>query len=139
MPTFEIHQQLLADCHRIGKFALCYVLLHKNAAVPWIILVPETTTEDLLDLPEEMQNRAMKEASIVSDFIKKHFSRSKVNFASIGNVVTQLHLHIVARKPGDPCWPAPVWGYLQETHEYSLAEVRDIGDQLMGYYSMQGK
>jgi diadenosine tetraphosphate (Ap4A) HIT family hydrolase len=93
MSRFEIHPQLLDDCHRLGQLRLCHVLLHKNAAVPWLILIPETApTGDLLDLREHMRNLAMEEAAIAARFIKNWFAISKINFAVIGNLVSQLHL-----------------------------------------------
>lgn len=126
MAAFEIHPQLLADCHRLGKFSLCHVLLHKNGMIPWFILVPQTDVTDLLDLPESLRSTAMAEAAAVSEFVKKTLGRPKVNFAAIGNVVPQLHLHVVGRKPGDACWPAPVWGHLTAAREYSAAELNNI-------------
>ena len=123
MARFEIHPQLLADCHRIGCLQLCHVLLHKNAVVPWFILVPETAVTDLLDLPPESRNAVMSEASMVSQLIKTALGWPKVNFAAIGNLVPQLHLHVVGRRPDDPCWPAPVWGNLTASREYSATDL----------------
>lgn len=130
MTAFEIHPQLLADCHRLGKFPLCHVLLHKIGMIPWFILVPQTDVTDLLDLPEQARWAAMAEAAAVSKFVKKTLGWPKVNFAAIGNVVPQLHLHVVGRKPGDACWPAPVWGNLTEIREYSAAELNNISQLL---------
>jgi diadenosine tetraphosphate (Ap4A) HIT family hydrolase len=126
MAAFEIHSQLLADCHRLGKFRFCHVLLHKNGMVPWFILVPQTDVTDLLDLPEPSRNTVMTETAAVSEFVRKTLGWPKVNFAAIGNVVPQLHLHVVGRKPGDACWPAPVWSNLTETREYSAVELDNI-------------
>jgi diadenosine tetraphosphate (Ap4A) HIT family hydrolase len=124
MSRFEIHPQLLHDCHRLGRLRLCHVLLHKNAAVPWLILVPETApTGDLLDLPDQVRNMAMDEAAIAARFLKTEFAVSKINFAAIGNVVSQLHLHVVGRRATDPCWPAPVWGNLVDADGYSSARI----------------
>ena len=131
MNHFELHPQLLLDCHRLGSFDLCYLLLHKNAALPWFILVPETDARDLLDLPEELRTAAMNEAAALSDFVKKVFHYPKTNFAAIGNVVPQLHLHVVGRKPGDPCWPAPVWGHLTDGPEYSAARLKEVASLLV--------
>jgi len=130
MARFEIHQQLGIDTHYLGKFPLCHVLLHKNGALPWFILVPESDAVDLLDLPDGIRHGAMQEAASISEFIKKALGYPKVNFAAIGNVVPQLHLHVVGRRPGDPCWPAPVWGNLTETREYSAAELRETREAL---------
>ena len=125
-----IHPQLLLDAHFIGTLPTCAVLLHKNAVVPWFVLVPETEIVDLLDLPQEILMAVMEEAALISAFVKQTFGCGKINFASIGNIVPQLHLHIVGRKPDDPCWPAPVWGNLAEIREYSTEELGRIGELL---------
>ena len=126
MEPFQIHHQLQLDTHYLGKFPLSHILLHKNAVLPWFILVPESAAGDLLDLPEDLRHVAMQEAAVVSEFIKKVLGYPKINFAAIGNVVPQLHLHVVGRRPGDGCWPAPVWGHPSETREYSAAALRDM-------------
>jgi diadenosine tetraphosphate (Ap4A) HIT family hydrolase len=72
----------------------------------------------------------MTEAAVVSDFVKTMLGWPKVNFAAIGNVVPQLHLHVIGRKPGDACWPAPVWGNLIATRAYSAAELREMAGSL---------
>ncbi|MGE5217125.1 MAG: HIT domain-containing protein [Chloroflexota bacterium] len=130
MAPFEIHQQLRLDSHYLGKFSLCHVLLHRNGALPWFILVPETDTVDFLDLPDGARHAAMQEAASVSAFIKNVLGYPKVNFAAIGNVVPQLHLHIVGRRPNDPCWPAPVWGHLIAARGYSAAEINAMREAL---------
>ena len=138
MSRFEIHPQLLHDCHRLGQLRLYHVLLHKNAAVPWLILVPETApTGDLLDLPEHMRNLAMEEAAIAARFIKNEFAVSKINFAAIGNVVSQLHLHVVGRRADDPCWPATVWGNLVEASGYSAARIAILTATLIQKHSLK--
>jgi len=133
MSDFTIHQQLRLDTHYLGRLKLCHLLLHKNAVIPWFLLVPETEVGDLLDLPNELRRTSMEEAAVISAFVKQTFGCAKVNFASIGNVVPQLHLHIVGRTPTDPCWPAPVWGNLRAAREYSAAEVSHIIEALQRY------
>lgn len=130
MSRFEIHAQLVADCHRLGRLELCHVLLHRDAALPWFILVPETGAQDLLELAPATRDLAVAEAAAVSGFVKKDLGWPKVNFAAIGNVVPQLHLHVVGRRPGDPCWPAPVWGRLETADRYSRSEVQTLIDRL---------
>jgi len=127
---FVIHPHLLADCHRLGKLRLCHVLLHKNAMLPWFILVPETEVSDLLDLPDDLRRAAMGEAAMLSRFLKARLGYTKINFAAIGNIVPQLHLHIVGRSANDPCWPAPVWGHLNDAREYSTTELERITEML---------
>jgi diadenosine tetraphosphate (Ap4A) HIT family hydrolase len=130
MELFKIHPQLQIDSHYLGKFPLCHILLHKNAVLPWFILVPESDAGDLLDLPEDARYAALQESVVLAEFIKKVLGYPKINFAAIGNVVPQLHLHVVGRRPGDPCWPAPVWGHLSVTREYSAAEVNHMSTAL---------
>ena len=131
MKGFQIHPQLLADCRVIGRFDLCYLLLQKNSALPWFILVPQTDAGDLLDLPPALRATAMNEAALVSDFVKKILNYPKINFAAIGNVVPQAHLHVVGRMPGDPCWPVPVWGHLGDGPPYSRQRVAEISALLV--------
>ena len=133
MTDFELDQRLLGDCHRLGRFDLCHLLLHKNAAVPWFILVPQVDQRDLLDLPVPWRTTAINEAAVVADFIKKTLHYPKTNFAAIGNLVPQLHLHVVGRKPGDPCWPAPVWGHLTDGPEYSTPRLDEITSLLISH------
>jgi diadenosine tetraphosphate (Ap4A) HIT family hydrolase len=135
--AIQVHPQLLADCHCIGRLDHCYVLLHKNALLPWFILVPETTVSDLLDLPEDMRTAVMKEAALIGQFIKSDMGYPKINFAAIGNVVPQLHLHVVGRRAGDACWPAPVWGHLTEASEYLPQQVKAIGSLLVQSYGLR--
>lgn len=136
MIDFQIHRELLRDSHRIGRFRFSHLLLHKNAALPWFILVPETQVADLLDLPAGLRASIMGKAGRVSAFIKKNLNYPKVNFAAIGNVVPQLHLHVVGRRPDDPCWPAPVWGNLAESTDYSAARLGEIKNILVALYGL---
>lgn len=125
MDLSHIHAQLLGDCHHLGKLSACEVLLHRNAAVPWFILVPDTRMVDVLDLPEEHRQAVVAECVAVSAFIKQVLGFEKVNFAGLGNVVPQMHLHIVGRHSGDPCWPLPVWGNLPEGDLYTPERLRE--------------
>ncbi|MGB5250793.1 MAG: HIT family protein [Gammaproteobacteria bacterium] len=132
MPTrskprrFKLDPQLVKDCHLLGELGFCHLLLHRNAVLPWFILVPETHLKDLLDLPAALRSKALDDATQVSRFIKKQLGYPKVNFAAIGNIVPQLHLHVIGRREGDPCWPAPVWGHLQQTSSYSPQQIEEI-------------
>jgi len=137
MAQFEIHPQLLADCHRLGKLAFCHALLNKNAVLPWFILVPQTEVADLLDLPDEQRIVAMREAAAIGQLIKRRFGYAKINFAAIGNVVPQLHLHVVGRAVDDPCWPAPVWGNLTESQEYPAQRIEQIREWLVRECSLK--
>ena len=118
-----IDPQLLEDCHRLGAFEHCTLLLHRNAGVPWFILVPDTPVEDFLDLPGEQRNRVLAECAGVSRFIKQSLGYDKVNVAGLGNVVAQMHLHVIGRSRTDPCWPAPIWGRLPDGPSYDPDQI----------------
>ncbi len=122
---FEIHERLREDCHVLGRFELCHLLLNRNAAVPWLVLVPEVDATDLLDLAPPSVAEILAEAYAVSRFIKHYLDWPKVNFAAIGNLVPQLHLHLVGRRPGDACWPLPVWGHLPAGPAYDGSTIGD--------------
>ena len=138
MTGFEIHPQLLADSHRLGRFAHCHALLHRNAALPWFILVPETSVSDLLDLEAGIMTAVLGEAAVVAQFLKTALGYPKINFAAIGNVVPQLHLHVVGRRPGDACWPAPVWGHPMEQREYAPQQLQEICHRLGQSHGLRG-
>jgi diadenosine tetraphosphate (Ap4A) HIT family hydrolase len=123
MNAFAIHSQLLADCHLLGRLPATHVLLHRNAAIPWFILVPETDHTDLLDLPPAQRDAVLADCKRVAGYLRWPLGRPKVNVAWIGNLVPQLHIHVIGRAPGDPCWPQPVWGHLTSGRDYDAGEV----------------
>jgi diadenosine tetraphosphate (Ap4A) HIT family hydrolase len=126
MTTFTLHPQLLADCHPLGRLAHTHLLLHRNAAVPWFILVPETTLGNLLDLPASQREGVLADAKRVSDYLTQTLGYPKINVAWLGNLVPQLHVHVIGRRPEDPCWPRPVWGHLELFQPYSPKQVAAI-------------
>ena len=103
-----------------------HLLLHKNALFRWFILVPETDVGDFLDLEPMMRAKVLDECGMISEFIKSHFKDPKINFAGIGNVVPQMHLHVIGRSPADPLWPAPVWGNVEASEDYGVERVEEI-------------
>ena len=121
----NIPEQLLADCHYLGRLRACAVLLNRNAAVPWFILVPQTQMSDVLDLPDDQREAILSECAAVSRFIKQQLGFDKVNFAGLGNVVSVMHLHIIGRHSKDSCWPQPVWGNLPEGELYAPEQLHE--------------
>lgn len=116
MNNFELDARLAEDCLILGKLELSQLLLMNNSLVPWFILVPNTKKTEMTDLPQADQNTLLKEINLMSSFVKVNFDISKLNIAAIGNIVNQLHIHIVGRDPSDYCWPNVVWG----THKKEL-------------------
>ena len=123
MERDRIHPQLLDDCYHLGRLPASAVLLHRNASLPWFILVPDTQLTDLLDLPVQLRNEVLEDCAGVSAFIKEELGIAKVNFAGLGNVVPQMHLHITGRRENDACWPQPVWGNLSVEQPYEREHV----------------
>ena len=139
MTDFTIDSQLLNDCHVLGRLPATHLLLHRNAAVPWFILVPETDRANLLDLPEAERNAVLADCRRVSDWLTGVRGCARVNCAWIGNLVPQLHVHVIGRSPGDPCWPRPVWGHLAAGPDYEPAELEDFASALLGGAAGQGR
>lgn len=109
-PGWSLHPQLAADTAPVDDLALSRLLVMNDADYPWLILVPRRAdARDMIDLGGE-QALLMDEISVVSQALKDQTRCDKLNVAAIGNVVPQLHIHIVARRIGDRLWPKPVWG-----------------------------
>jgi diadenosine tetraphosphate (Ap4A) HIT family hydrolase len=126
----QIHPQLLKDCHHLGHLSACELLLNRNAALPWFILVPDTELNDILDLPQEHRDAVVAECAAVSEFIKQVLGYPKSNFAGLGNQVPQMHLHVIGRREGDACWPQPVWGNLSGGGEYPAEQLQEWTQEL---------
>lgn len=125
MGEHTIHPRLLADCHHLGRLAACDLLLNRNNRLPWFILVPHTALVDVLDLPVPDREAVLADCAAIAGFIKQVLGFPKVNFAGIGNVVPQMHLHVIGRREGDDCWPHPVWGNLPDGGAYDAALLCD--------------
>jgi len=107
---FELDSRLDQDCFALGRFKLCRLLLMNNAAAPWFILVPETDVTEICDLNLLAQAILYDEINTVSHYVQALDGIEKLNVAAIGNVVSQLHIHVVGRNPADFAWPGVVWG-----------------------------
>lgn len=129
---FELHPQLAKDCLPVGRFALCHLLLMRDANYPWCILVPtRIDITEIYQLSGEDQQQLMCESSLLASSMAALFSADKMNIAALGNIVPQLHIHHIARRRDDPAWPAPVWGkvpplaYTEEEQENILMMLLD--------------
>jgi diadenosine tetraphosphate (Ap4A) HIT family hydrolase len=110
--SFELDERLARDALVIGDWPLTRVLLMNDARWPWLILVPRREgMVELTDLELADQTQLTDEAGRAARFLKSHVQADKINVGALGNIVRQLHLHIVARVVGDPAWPGPVWGH----------------------------
>ena len=107
---FQLHPTLEKDTILIKDLKLCRVLLSKNALYPWLVLVPrKPDLVEMIDLNDADQTLLMQEISQVSKLVQKLFKADKLNVAALGNMVPQLHIHVIARYKTDLVFPKPVW------------------------------
>ena len=126
---FALAATLRADCHVLGRLSFCQLLLVNKAEVPWLIAVPETDVIELCDLSTDEQALLQGEINQLGRWLRTRFAVTKLNIAAIGNIVPQLHIHIIGRHPDDPWWPAVAWGQ-PSTHGYAPARVAAIATAL---------
>jgi diadenosine tetraphosphate (Ap4A) HIT family hydrolase len=108
---FTLHPKLAEDCIELGRFGVCRLLLMNDANYPWFILVPERANiSEMFQLSNEDQLIVMCEITVFTRAVADAFRADKINVAALGNVVPQLHIHVVARFRTDPAWPNPIWG-----------------------------
>ena len=108
--SFKLDRKFLKSSYHITDLKLCTIRLNDNSKFPWVILIPKRNKiTDMSDLNSKDQNLLMKEIIYVSKIMKKSFKTKKLNVEKIGNIVPQLHIHIIARSKKDSSWPLSVW------------------------------
>ena len=109
--TFALHPQLAADTAEVMRGACCRILLMNDATYPWLILVPQRPgLRDFHDLSGADMTATVAEIGAASRALQTLFDPAKINVAALGNMVPQLHIHVIARHTDDAAWPQPVWG-----------------------------
>jgi diadenosine tetraphosphate (Ap4A) HIT family hydrolase len=129
---WSLDPQLARDTAPVGDLALSRLLAINDADYPWLVLVPRRAgAVEIADLDPAEATRLMEEIAGVSRALREVTRCDKLNVAAIGNIVPQLHVHIVARRKDDPLWPKPVWGHAPmragETEGFGrfIADIRD--------------
>lgn len=108
---YELHPQLAADTHPVATFELSELRLMDDANYPWLVLVPRLPeAHELLDLDQAHRHLLTDEIDRAARALRDAFQPFKLNVAALGNLVPQLHVHVIARFEHDPAWPSPVWG-----------------------------
>ena len=108
---WHLHAQLAEDTHPVASWPLCELRLMDDANHPWLILVPRVVEAvELVDLSNAQQGELMREVGVASRVLQAVFKPYKLNVAALGNLVPQLHVHVIARFQDDIAWPRPVWG-----------------------------
>ena len=124
MESFLLHERLAADTAFVADWGLSRVLLMNDARYPWLILVPRHAgLSELHDLAQAERMALIEEIARAGAALKVLADAVKINVGALGNLVPQLHVHVVARRPGDAAWPGPVWG--QGTAEPYQTGARD--------------
>ena len=110
MKGFELHPRLVKDTHAIANLNLCRLLLMNDSNYPWFILVPRIENiSELFHLTKVDRQSLNNEVDELSRRLLLHFNAKKMNVATMGNIVPQLHVHVIVRKETDAAWPNPIW------------------------------
>lgn len=124
--AFELHPQLEADSVHIAMLPLCELRLMTDANYPWLILVPQRENiREIHRLSVNDQQRLMREIALVAERFETLTGADKMNVAALGNMVPQLHIHVIVRFESDPAWPGPIWGVV-DSKPYSEQALTDM-------------
>ncbi|KPG94550.1 histidine triad (HIT) protein [Pseudomonas sp. RIT-PI-q] len=127
---FALDPRLQQDTLPIGDFPLCRLLLSNDSNYPWFILVPRREDiSEIFQLGVADQQQLWQESTALAQLLKDLFDADKMNVAALGNVVSQLHMHVIVRKREDAAWPAPVWGKYP-AKPYTAEQVAAIHERL---------
>jgi diadenosine tetraphosphate (Ap4A) HIT family hydrolase len=129
--SFVLHARLQADTFFVADWPLCRVLLMNDRRYPWLVLAPQLPgAVEIADLPTADRVLLIEEIARAGEILRGLPEVAKLNVGALGNLVPQLHVHVLGRSPGDPAWPGPVWGhspavpYDPESRERLIALVR---------------
>ena len=127
--SFKLDRKFLKSSYHITDLKLCTIRLNDNSKFPWLILIPKRNKiTDMSDLKSKDQILLIKEIVYVSKIMKKLFKTSKLNVEKIGNIVPQLHIHIIARSKKDCSWPLSVW--VVKGKKYSQIALKIMADKV---------
>ena len=124
--SFLIDPELLKNSFQVAHFELSDVFVKNDKANPWFVLIPrKNNASEIIDLTHEEQSTLMEEITIVSEFLKSYYRPRKINIGALGNIVSQLHIHVIARYESDRAWPQAIWGTLP-TELFEKFELENI-------------
>lgn len=129
MHQFILDKKLQKDCIFIKDLELSQLLLMNDSNYPWLILAPrKNNLTEIIDLDQDDQIILLSEINYVSKILKKHLNVDKINIASLGNIVSQLHIHIIGRYFNDISYPKPIWGQVDsvEYNEIKISNFKEI-------------
>lgn len=138
---YQLHPKLAADTFKLGQFPLCDVLLMDDSQYPWLVLVPRREDiKEFYELALDDQTQLQLESTSLAELLMQHFNGDKYNYAALGNVVPQLHLHHIVRFTTDAAWPAPIWGvqpmlaYSEPQRESMISELRQLLSTKLSFF-----
>lgn len=128
--SFVLNARLKADTFEVIHLPLCRVLLMNDRSFPWLILVPERMgVSEIHELSGIDRSVLIEEISLASEAVQKVYSPDKINIGMLGNIVSQLHVHVIGRYRNDRAWPGPVWG-TGPAHPYLAEEAASACERL---------
>lgn len=136
MTNIALDERLQRDCYIMGKWHNNLLLLMDNALLPWLILVPESQETEFYHLPQLQQQDILNKINQLSKILIEDFGAKKLNIATIGNIVSQLHIHVIGRSSEDHCWPSVVWGNSERT-PYTQEQLLQISSRLQSLITDQ--
>ncbi|WP_163558413.1 HIT family protein [Halomonas sp. NO4] len=135
MGSFEADPRLVEDSYPVTELPLCQLRLMDDARFPWLVLIPRRPgVSELFELDPTDQQQLWHEATRVGESLLRLCQGDKLNVASLGNMVAQLHVHVVVRHRGDAAWPGPVWGH-GKAEPYDLDALAAMRDHLLARIS----
>ena len=133
--SFVLHPTLARDTLEVTRLPLCRVLLVKDRRFPWLLLVPEREgLREIHELSAADRGQLIEEIALAGEVLSRIFTPDKLNVGALGNIVPQLHVHIVARRAGDAAWPGPVWG-TGPAEPYPEDELEEIRGRLAASFA----
>lgn len=127
---FSLDARLQQDTLLLGDFPLCQLLLSNDSNYPWFILVPrQADITEVFQLSAEQQQQLWQETATLAGALHQSYAADKINIGALGNVVAQLHMHVIVRFKTDVAWPSPVWGKVPAV-PYSDAQITQIKSQV---------
>ena len=131
MAAFELNERLSGDSEFVVTLGLCQLRLMDDRRWPWLILVPQRSgMEELFELKPLDQALITFETNLAAEALKKVTDATKVNVGALGNIVRQLHVHVIARRENDANWPGPVWGF-GSREPYGAKEKKALIDKIL--------
>ncbi|ARS53039.1 HIT domain-containing protein [Kushneria konosiri] len=134
--AFALHERLAADTLFVASLELCELRLMNDARFVWALLIPQRDgIRESFELPRQERARLWQEVDQLGEFMMRHTGADKINIGALGNMVPQLHVHVIARAQGDDAWPGPVWGagqaqpLTEDTRQTRLALLKRFADE----------